>query len=41
MITFTIPAFILILFAIVLAGAAIGIWATLTYTPPKNPKGQK
>lgn len=38
MITFTIPAFILILFAIALAGGATGIWMTLTYTPPKHPE---
>lgn len=37
MFTFTIPAFILILFAIILAGVAAGMWMVLTYTAPKHP----
>lgn len=38
MITFTIPAFILILFAIAIAGVATGAWMTLFYEAPKNPQ---
>ena len=37
MISFTIPAFIMILIAIALAGAALGVYLTLTYKAPRHP----
>ncbi len=36
MLTFTIPAFITILFTIFLIGVGIGLWGILTYDPTKK-----
>ncbi len=37
MISFTIPAFVMILTAIALSGAALGVFLTLTYKAPSHP----